>query len=348
MPFSIIIGHDHFAKHADGNPQSFSAEWQEHARRRGIAAEVIDPMKPGALERIRGADAFMWRYNFQSPWIDVAPRLMNAVEDGLGIPVWPPRPMRATFEDKIAQSYMLESLGIPHPKTWVFWREEEAMAALGELPFPLVAKLSRGIKSRGVALIRDRREAERLIRRMFSFGQSTLNFTRNRKAAALGKYSAILRSLARGRIEGHLERNYVLFQEFIPGADRDTRLCIQGNRAFATTRLNREQDFRASGSGVTESDPALIDPAAIELGFDFARRLGVDCLVLDILQKDGRPCIGEYSHTSALYVARICGGHWLRDGSGALTYIDRPVDWAAAIFDDFTASIEARAESHAA
>ena len=62
----------------------------------------------------------------------------------IGLPVWPPRVLREIFENKIAQAYVLEALEIPSPRSWVYWREADARAALPELPLPLVAKLSRG------------------------------------------------------------------------------------------------------------------------------------------------------------------------------------------------------------
>ena len=68
----IAIGHDLIERHTDGNPQSFSAMWKAQADQIGIEAEVIDPLLPGAIARIGGYDAFIWRYNFQFPWTDAA------------------------------------------------------------------------------------------------------------------------------------------------------------------------------------------------------------------------------------------------------------------------------------
>jgi hypothetical protein len=259
---------------------------------------------------------------------------MDAVETGLGVPTWPPRPLRDIFENKIAQHYLMDSLRIPHPRSWVFWREAEAMEALAGLPYPLVAKLSRGIKSRGVALIRTRKEAEVHVRRMFAFGQGSLNYTRNWRAKALGKYSALAQAAFTGRFEGNLERNYVLFQEFVAGNTHDIKLCLQGNRVFGERRRNRPDDFRASGSGLWEPDHTAVPAAAVQLSFDVAETLGVGSLVLDLVMRGDLPLVIECSYTSAVSIATGSDGHWVRE-NGQLSHRPERVDWPAAVWDDF-------------
>jgi hypothetical protein len=336
----IAIGHDLVRRDTDGNSQSFSAVWKARADELGIATEELEPLLPGALDRIARCDGFIWRYNFKLPWTDAGPRLMQAVENELGIPVWPARPLRDTFENKIAQSYLLEAAGIPHPRTWVFWRQRDAMAALPDLPFPLVAKLSRGVKSDGVALIRDRAEAEVLVRQMFSFGTLSLDFLRIPRHRRFGKYTPILRAMRRGGIRGNLEQGYVLLQEYIPGNTGDTRVVVQGDVAVAGGRLNREGDFRASGSGRNNLDPANINPKSIELGFRLADAMGVSSVVLDVLVRGDEPVITEFSASMAINAVRRFRGHWRR-GPDGLVRSDDPVDWPNLVFDEFVAEVRA-------
>lgn len=336
----IVIGHDLIERHTDGQPQSFSAMWKAYAEELGIEAVVVDPLCPGALDRIAGADGFLWRYNFKLPWTDAAPRLMRVVEDEFGIPVWPARVLRDTFENKIAQAYLLDALDIPHPKTWVFWRRADAMAALDELPYPLVAKLSRGVKSDGVAMVRNRAEAELLVRQMFSFGTGSLDFLRVRRHRLLGTYTPMLRAMRRGGLRGNLEQGYVFLQEFIPGNSFDTRLVVQGDRAFGSRRLIHEGDFRASGSGLSDFDAAAINPEAVALAFRLADAMGVRSLVVDVMERDGTPVMGEYSYTMAAHVVRQFQGHWRRD-QGGISRSDMSVDWPRLVFDDFLADVRA-------
>ena len=272
-----------------------------------------------------------------------APPIMAVVEDVYGLPVWPPRALRQSFESKIAQAYLLDALQIPSPRTWVYWREADARAALPELPLPLVAKLSRGGRSEGVALIRSREEASKLIRQMFSLGLESMEFMRSGKARRWGKYTPVVEALRRGRFKGSHERGYVLFQEFLPDNAFDTRVVVQGDRAWASRRLVREGDFRASGSGVSDLSAKAINPAALALSWRLADALGVQSLVTDVMQRGDAAAMGEFSFSMAPHPVRIWEGHWLR-GPDGIVWVDAPLDWPRTVFDDFIAEVRARAK----
>ena len=74
---------------------------------------------------------------------------------------------------------------------------------------------------------------------------------------------------------GNSTKTTVLFQEFLPCNDFDTRITVIGNRAFGFRRFNRANDFRASGSGKIDYDPKNIAPEMVQLAFDVTRRLNV-------------------------------------------------------------------------
>ena len=46
------------------------------------------------------------------------------------------------------------------------------------------------------------------------------------------------------------DRGYAYFQDFIPDNDSDIRVIIIGDKAFGIKRMTRNNDFRASGSGL--------------------------------------------------------------------------------------------------
>jgi glutathione synthase/RimK-type ligase-like ATP-grasp enzyme len=337
----IAIGHDLIGTHTDGKPQSFSATWKALADDMGVSADVIDPLVPGALDGIGAYDGFIWRYTFKLPWTDAAPRLMRSVEDEHHIPVWPSRVLRDTFENKIAQAYLLDAIDIPHPRSWIFWRRQDALDALDALPYPLVAKLSRGVKSEGVALIRDRDDAARLVRQMFTLGAGSLDFLRSRRSRMLGRYTPLLGALRAGRIEGNHEQGYVLLQEFLPGNGFDTRLVVQGDCAAGSRRLNRDGDFRASGSGRSDFDAAAINPRAVALAFRLADTLQVRSLVVDVMERDGEPVMGEFSYSMAAHVVQRFQGHWRRGPEG-IVHHDAPMDWPRLILEDFLVEVRSR------
>lgn len=329
----IAIGCD-LTVYPDMMRQSFSDVWIDMAREGGHEVVVVDGLASDALHRIRGADAFIWRYRFDRPSTDAAPRLFDAVEDGLGMPVWPPRRSRVYFEDKIRESSLLAALGMPHPRTWVFWRRDDALAAVDDIPLPVVAKLSRGILGLGVVLLRTRSELEAHIGRMFGHGVPRLDQTRSKLSRFFGNAEWPIRAIVRGTPSRHHEQGYLLLQEFIPGAEGETRFCFVGDRMVCYRTLSRPKDFRASGSEMFDRDPASVTPAALDLALRFRAAFGSPALVVDIMEPPGGPLIGEFSYTTSYFDVDACPSHWLLTPGGRVP-VNRPLGYARAILRDF-------------
>src|SRR5262249_26757951 len=123
-------------------------------------------------------------------------------------------------------------------------------------------KLRCGAGSQNVRLVRNRHEAEAVCRQAFGVGfpaaPGYLDDARTRLrhiggwkefCQKLKRVPESVVSTIRYKRYGPRQRGYVLFQEFMPGNDYDTRVTIIGNRAFGAVRHNRPNDFRASGSG---------------------------------------------------------------------------------------------------
>ncbi len=245
----------------------------------------------------------------------IARRLLPVIERDLGLCVYPDQKTCWHYDDKIAQRYLLEALGLPIPNTWVWFKREAAIEWAETADYPLVVKLSTGAASSNVQLIAGPREARRWIDMMFSRWSTSLASD----AAPLAGKERLLGAahiLATGHLPDHFrgdrepQRGYILFQEFVPGNDFDTRITVIGNRAFGYRRLNREGDFRASGGGRVVYAHDEIDPETVRLAFRTAQALrsqsiGVDCL------KRGDDCvIGEVSYTYISWLVHDCPGHW--------------------------------------
>ncbi len=114
--------------------------------------------------------------------------------------------------------------------------------------------------------------------------------------------------------KAELQQGYFFVQEFLPGNEFDTRVTIIGNRAFAFRRYNRQNDFRASGSGKLNWDPAAIDLETVRLAFHVAQKLGTQSLAVDALRRGDERLIVEISYTYASWAVRDCPGHWVLDG----------------------------------
>jgi len=72
------------------------------------------------------------------------------------------------YENKRMLAYWLEAHGIPHPQTWIFYDRDEALRFIAQCTLPVVAKTWIGASGSGVRIIRDRRDLEEYVIRVFS------------------------------------------------------------------------------------------------------------------------------------------------------------------------------------
>src|SRR5690606_768147 len=132
------------------------------------------------------------------------------------------------YENKRRVRDWLIAHRVPHPRTWVFYDQGEALDFVRHAPLPLVFKTNVGAAHSGVWILRQRAEALRMVRRAFSRG-----------------------IVARRR--NPLDRHWgvVLLQEYLPDV-REWRMVRIGNSYFGHPKL-REGDFH-SGSGLVGWD----------------------------------------------------------------------------------------------
>lgn len=87
-----------------------------------------------------------------------------------GIPVVNPPAVLDVCNDKVRTSAVLAAAGIPQPRTVVAFTEEEALAAIDELGYPVVVKPPLGSWGRLLARVNSRSAAEALLRHKRSLG----------------------------------------------------------------------------------------------------------------------------------------------------------------------------------
>lgn len=338
MKIAIIPDH---LRHKNGEEQSFSARWMDLAEKRGVETVPVRLNDANFFERLNGCNGFMWRFGYDPLSLIRAKRILLAVEQGMGIAVFPSWRSHWHFEDKIAQAYLLEAAGIPTPRTWVFWTEEAASAFCESAQYPLVGKLSRGIQSENVRLLRSPEDARDLIRGMFRTGLRSLIEPQGLQGLLRHRVPGLKLLLGRPMPRG-IEHGYVYLQEFLPDNTFDTRVTVIGNRAFAFRRHNRPNDFRASGSGRIDWAVDEIDEATVRLAFQVARTLKTQSVAIDGLRRGAERVVGEISYTYASWAVRDCPGHWALDGdpaNGTLTWIEGRLHPEDAIFEDFVAML---------
>lgn len=303
----------------------FVDRWRESAVERGRVVRLVDGRSSDILSQLEGCEAFLWHLSQDEPVdLEFARSVLISAEEA-GVRVFPNHATCWHFDDKIAQKYLLEAIGAPLARTWVFYSKNDALSFIESATLPLVFKLRRGAGSMNVRLIVSPREGCSLIQKMFGRGMSphprSSGFQRaaarlirdeKRRDIRLAKVMRVARRLLRQAADAPPERGYFLVQEFIAGNDHDVRATVIGDRCFVFRRGVRSGDFRASGSGkisnFTEED---VPPDVVEESFQLSRKLGFQSMAYDFVRRpgDGRLVLLEMSFVfNALAVAE-CPGH---------------------------------------
>ena len=219
------------------------------------------------------------------------------------------------YDDKAAQSEVFDGW---LPDTWVLRSRAEARTLLPSLQLPFVSKSSHGIAAQNVRLITTRGQAEREVRKAFSWT-----------------------GLRCG--SGERQRGYLLWQQFVPGNDFDWRVLILGSSrlwAKPLKRLNRPDTPFASGSGrieaVRELSPEVTE--VLDHSVRFAQRFGLLHAALDLVRHpDGRLLILESSakwqplefarryQSDSVYFEKTSAG-WKRSAHTAGTFYELLAD----------------------
>lgn len=334
--------------------ETFSARWVRKIEELGHEARLVDAFEEDFFAQVSGCDGFMFWFPPIPVTRNLGKNLMLALSHVSDVVPFPDWKSCWHFDDKVAQSYLLDAAGIPTPKTWVFWNREQALEFCRAARYPLVIKLSSGVYSQNVDLLRDRKDAEFQICRLFGSGIKKLenrpnSVVRAARRKARHAVQAMKHSSEFDYLGQDVHRDYILLQEFVPDNDFDTRITIIGNRAFGCRRMNRLHDFRASGSGILDTDHTRIEEDAIRLGFLTARALDAPSLCMDVLRQNGKPVLNEISYFYPSHSITILSGHWELSGeaeTGKLKWVEGVVRAEDALLDDFLILLESRQLAH--
>lgn len=196
--------------------------------------------------------------------------------------------------------------------------------------FPKVFKTRCGAGSSNVRLVKDKRDAKKLVKQAFSIkgfpNQDYFNLAKMSLIKICGGKNdwynfcrnallTVFPSLCRDKRNlMHNEKGYAYFQDFIKNDGYDIRVVVVGDRAFAIKRLCRENDFRASGSGRILFDKKYFDEKVIRLSFDLSKKLKADLINFDfIIDADGNPHVCEMNYGFVKTIYDKCEGYWDSD-----------------------------------
>lgn len=291
----------------------FAYRWPESARVLGYEPIIVDAYDPNIWQQLDGCEAFLWNLNHDDR-IDLqfARSIILAIAKR-GIRVFPNHNTCWHFDDKVAQAYLLKAINAPLVDTWVFFNENQALEFLEQATYPLVFKLRRGAGSLNVHLIHSEKDGIKILRQMFGRGVSSHPPLEGLKRAVkrginnknqLGTFWQRGRRAARNWIRNFLkadrESGYVLFQRFVDGNAYDTRVTVIGNRAFVFQRGTRDNDFRASGSGIiTYPNKDQIPQDIVKEAFKIYSMVDAQSMAFDFIRdcETSKPVLLEISFT---------------------------------------------------
>lgn len=303
--------------------------WIEFCEKNGLTYEIVDCYQPDIIKQLQNFDCLLWHFSGYVLQDMLSARSILSVAKNMGLKVFPDINSFWHFDDKVAETYLLQSVKAPIPESWMFYLKNDACNWLAnDAAYPIVAKLRCGSGSSNVKLLKTKHDAIAYVKRMFSRGYKTapsvflkssslLRSSKNwdviKKRAR--KIPEFLHTLLRAKMFPK-ERGYVFFQEFIPNDGFDLKIVVIGDKLSFIARNIRKGDFRASGGGDLFFDKSLVTPDIINSAFTASDKAGFECMGYDYVvdKRDGKGKIVEisygFSHTALLQA----GGYWDRSG----------------------------------
>lgn len=301
----------------------FHPRWITYCKENNIPFIQVDCYSNDLIEQLKGCNVLLWHHSQSNPKdILIAKQILFALEH-TGFKVFPDFKTAWHFDDKVGQKYLLEKVEAPLVPSYVFFDKTSALKWVDNSSFPKVFKLRGGAGSANVKLVKNKKQAKKIIDKAFSKGFKQYDAWANLKERFYkykkGKSSFfdLLKGIARIGIEPHFskiigrERGYVYFQDFIPNNNSDIRVIIVDEKAFAIKRMVRTGDFRASGSGEFYYDKELIDERCVQISFEVNKKVNAQSIAFDyIFDQDNNPLIVEISYGFVAEIYDKCTGYW--------------------------------------
>ena len=306
--------------------EGFSSSWINYCEEHGIGYKLVNCYDTDIVDQLADCDALMWHFH-QASCKDAlfAKQLLFSLQI-TGKVVFPDFNTAWHFDDKVGQKYLMEAVNAPLVSSFVFYEKEKALKWIESSDFPKVFKLRTGSGSSHVKLVKNKKSAAKLVNQAFGRGFRHYEPVSNLKERwrKFRKGQSAWPDLVKGILRfGHTTdfdrligkaRGYIYFQEFIKDNDYDIRIMVIDGKACAVKRLNREDDFRASGSGILFYEKEHFDERLIRKALALSARLGTTSLALDCIYKEDEPLFVELSYGfPAGPFIDDCHGYWDRD-----------------------------------
>jgi glutathione synthase/RimK-type ligase-like ATP-grasp enzyme len=277
---------------------------------------ILDVDQEDFWEIIRASNLIIFRWGHYDSDRQIAQTILPVIENHLEIKCFPDQATCWHFDDKIKQYYLMQAYGFPFIKSEIAWSKKRAFNIIQNTELPTVFKLKGGAGAKNVQLIKNKKPALKKLKKAFGRGIKPNEIDRNkiRFVAELRHLGAKLYRRLKGidlNDNWNVEKNYFMFQKFLPKNQFDIRITTIGKRAFGFRRLNRENDFRASGSGNIEYNHNEIDLRCISMALKISEKLEFQSMAYDFLMNENNePEFCEISYTFDDRAIYKCEGFW--------------------------------------
>jgi hypothetical protein len=260
------------------------------------------------LEKLRPADHIILKWGHSHNEHQFVRTFLPILENQMKKSIFPNMETCWHYDDKVKQDILLKQTGYPFVESWLFYDKTKAEHWAESTTYPVVFKLSQGAGSFSVFLVKDKGQALRLIKRMFTWGirQDSLPLAdlyqlvnKDPKKILQHYRKKLFNSVFRRDAIPYwaIHKNYVYFQKFCPRNSFDTRVTTAGLRAHAFRRFVRNEDFRASGGNRWDINPDNIDLNLVKIALEISRHFGFQSMAYDfVYEENGNPCIVEMSY----------------------------------------------------
>lgn len=321
---------------------NWSLAWQEYCEENNISYKVVNPYKIGVINQLMDFDIILWHYsNYSFKDMLMAKNILNTLE-GQGKNVFPSFNDAWHFDDKLAETYLLESIKAPIPKSFYFYNLNDLKQAIDnkEISFPIIAKLRNGSGSHNVKKLDTIEDLTNYGKKMFTSGLSSAPSLLYKASSNIQSSKSLktfinrakripefLRSLSNAK-KFNIERGYVYLQEFIPNDGYDLKIVVIGDKLSFIGRNIREGEFRASGGGDIFYEKEKVTKNVINSAFKTSDKLGFLCMGYDYVvnNKTGEGKIIEISYGFSHHALLEAGGYFDRKGEWHTEPLNVPVE----------------------
>lgn len=301
----------------------FQKKYLDVLTHNNIEYMILDINEADFWQKLQLCSHFIYNWGHASDHHQTAKAILPVIENYLDIPCFPDQNTCWLFDDKIKQYYLFKSLGFPVIESWIYWDREKAGEFINRAEFPLIFKLKNGAGSYNIIYVADQKHALRIVKKMFGRGVEAnsnnlgkkINQSHGSKDYLKRKFRSIYKSMNNLDVNvcWEKQKNYILFQKFLPANNYDTRVVIMGAKAFAFQRFNRENDFRASGSNRKNLNYLDIDLEMVKLAFQISEICQFQSMAYDfIYDQYKKPALIEASYAFPDKTLPYCPGYWDR------------------------------------